>query len=82
MLYRLNIFKLVFQPIYFLWCNNSQWILDTKSVDTEGKQDISAMFSIKFTGLVIISMIIFPKFLACASLKNYGKTHGNFPRIP
>ena len=42
----------------------------------------SEMFSIKFTGPVIISVIILLKFLACASLKNYGKTHGNFPRIP
>ena len=31
---------------------------------------ISKMFSIKFRGTVIISVIIFPKFLASASLKN------------
>ena len=31
------------------------------------------MFSNKFTGPVYISMIFSPKFLACASLKNYGK---------
>ena len=33
----------------------------------------SGMFSIKFMGPVIISVIILPKFLASASLKNYGK---------
>ena len=31
------------------------------------------MVSIKLTGPVIFSVIFFPKFLACASLKNYGK---------
>ena len=42
----------------------------------------SGKFSIKFMGPVIIFVIIFPKFLAYSSLKNYGKTHGKFPRIP
>ena len=37
------------------------------------------MFSIKFMGLVIFSMIFFHKFLDCASLKNYGKTTKNIP---
>ena len=32
------------------------------------------MFSIKFQGHLIVSMIFFPKFFACASQKNYDKT--------
>ena len=27
-------------------------------------------------------VLFLPKFLACASLKNYGKKHGNFPGSP
>ena len=38
------------------------------------------MFIIKLPGPVIFSMIFSPKFLACASLKNFGnKTIENFP---
>ena len=40
------------------------------------------MFSIKFPFLKIFSMILSLKFLACASLKNYGKKYGKFPWIP
>ena len=43
--------------------------------------NISEMFSIKFTVPFIISVIVFPKFLACASLTNYGKKLEKFPRI-
>ena len=37
------------------------------------------MFSIKFPGPKIFSVIFSPTFLACASLKNYRKKHGKFP---
>ena len=40
------------------------------------------MFSIKFMGSVIFSIVIFPKFRACASLKNYEKTMDNFLGSP
>ena len=33
-------------------------------------------------GLVLISVIFFSEFLACACLKNYGKNMENFPRSP
>jgi hypothetical protein len=31
---------LFFSTNLFLWCNNSQWILDKNSVDAEEKQDM------------------------------------------
>jgi hypothetical protein len=37
------------------------------------------MFSIKSPGPEMFHVIFFLKFLACASLKNYGKNKENFP---
>ena len=50
--------------------NNYFWDLTVKSLFS----CINGMFSIKFPGPVIFSVIFSPKFLACASLKNYEKT--------
>ena len=48
----------------------------------EFSANLSWMFSIKFPGSLIFSMIYFLKVLPCASLKNCKKIHGKIPGSP